>query len=511
MRSPPARDRYLLFTVFLSGMTVLAVEMGASRLLAPYFGTSLIIWANLIGLMLIYLSVGYYLGGWLADRFPRPSVLYQLILWAGFAIGWVPHLAQPILRFSALGLLDYSLDILLGSLLAILALFLVPVVLLGCVSPFAIRLQAASLLSTGQTAGGIYALSTLGSILGTFVPVLVTIPALGTQATFLLFALASMLAALGGLYRCIGRRALLYAPLPLLIALLGLLFPARVIRAAPGLLHEAESPYNYIQVVREGEELLLYLNEGQAVHSTYNPNRVLSYGIWDYFLLAPYFNHAVAPPDVSNLLLIGLGAGTVAKEYTAVYGSIPITGVEIDPAIIQVGHDYFAMREPNLRAIAADGRQYLSRTKERWDVIAVDAYRQPYIPFHLTTVEFFQLARDHLTPRGVLAINAGRTLHDDRLVQVLASTMADVFSDVYIIDALSQANSLVVGTNQDTELSDFAQNLERLTHPALREVASWTQGRVRRWEGHGAVYTDDRAPVEHLIHLIALRYILEGE
>jgi spermidine synthase len=503
-------ERFLLAVVFISGMTTLAVEMAASRLLAPYFGTSQVIWANLIGLMMIYLAGGYYLGGWLADRYPRREILYQITAWAGFAIGLVPFLAKPILQFSLRGYLDYSIGIFLGSLLAMLSLFLIPVVLLGCVSPFAIRLQAASLVSTGQTAGGIYALSTLGSILGTFLPALVLIPFLGTRATFIIFSLTLLAFSLGGLFLTTGRKALWY--LPLLLAILALsLWPQGPIKATEGAIYEEESLYNYIQVLKEGDDILLTLNEGQAFHSFYNPHRTLSYGIWDYFLLAPFFNPDYSPGEVKSLLLIGLGAGTITKEYTKIFGPIPMDGVEIDPRVIEVGRRFFAMEEPNLQAFAQDGRYFLSHTDKRYDVIAVDAYRQPYIPFHLTTREFFASAKEHLTPRGVVAINVGRTASDFRLVEVLASTMADLFPDVYIIDAPVESNSLVVATNQDTDLEDFYENVDGLSHPLLREVAALAQGRVRRYEGKGLVLTDDRAPVEHLVNLMVWKFMTEGE
>lgn len=503
------RDKFLLLLVFTSGMTTLAVEMSASRLLAPYFGTSLVIWANLIGLMMIYLTVGYYLGGRLADRFPHRGILYQITAWAGFAIGLVPFLAHPVLRFALRGYIDYSVDIFIGSLVGLLALFLIPVVLLGCVSPFAIRLQTASVVSTGHTAGGIYALSTLGSILGTFLPVLVFIPFFGTKISFLIFSLALLSLSLVGLFLVASRLAWWYIPLPLIILALSLLLRGPI-KATEGMIYEEESPYNYIQVLKEGDDVLLTLNEGQAFHSFYNPHRLLSYGIWDYFLLVPYFNADYSPQEVKSLLLIGLGGGTVSKEYTKIYGPLPIDGVEIDPSIIEVGQRFFAMNEPNLKAIAQDGRYFLSRTEKKYDVIAIDAYRQPYIPFYLTTYEFFALAREHLAPRGVVAINVARTESDFRLVDVLASTMAAVFPDVYIIDA-HVPNSIVVGTNQDTDLEGFYENVARFTDPNLRQVASLAEGGVRRYEGRGPVFTDDRAPVEHLINLIALRFILEGE
>ncbi|HLG70766.1 MAG TPA: fused MFS/spermidine synthase, partial [Chloroflexota bacterium] len=201
------------------------------------------------------------------------------------------------------------------------------------------------------------------------------------------------------------------------------------------------------------------------------------------------------------------------RDLTAVYGSIPIDGVEIDPKIIDVGRRYFDMSEPNLNAIAQDGRYYITTTNKKYDIIGIDAYRQPYIPFHLTTKQFFQEVRDHLSPNGVAVINAGRTETDYRLVDVISSTMKAVFPNVYVIDLPSpQINSILVGTNQPTQLGDFAANASSFTNPILRQVAATAlnQGRVREVQPSGVVFTDDWAPVEKVIDEIILGYARSG-
>jgi spermidine synthase len=504
-------DRMLLVTVFVTGMAVLAVEMAASRLLSPYFGDSQLVWANLIGLIMIYLTAGYYLGGRLADRYPRAELLYQLALWAGFVIGLIPYLSKPVLRYSVSGFATFSAGIIVGSLLGILLLFTVPVILLGCVSPFAIRLQAQSVVSTGHTSGTIYALSTLGSILGTFVPTLVLIPFLGTATTFFLCSLTLMTVCILGLLSRAGRRAGWYLLLPLAILALRLVFPGGLIKAADGLIHEQESSYNYIQVVDQDGRRILMLNEGQAVHSAYQPGHVLSGGIWDYFALGPYFGTGFAPEAVKNVCIVGLAAGTAAKEYTAFYGPIPIDGVELDPEIVEVGRRFFDMDEANLNVIVQDGRYYLTHTGNTYDVIVADAYRQPYIPFHLTTREFFAVALDRLNPGGVVVLNAGRTASDFRLVDVLAATMNEVFESVLILDVPGDSNSLVIGTEQPTSLDEVYARLDTVSDEWLSQVASLARGRIRLFDGGGLVLTDDRAPVEYLTHLIILHYVLEGE
>ena len=528
------QNAFLLLTVFVAGMTSLGVELSASRLLDPFFGNSIIIWANLIGLVLIYLSVGYWLGGRWADQDPRESTLYQITAWAAFAVGVIPFVSSPILRWSVVGFFDYNAGILIGSLLGVLVLFSVPMTLLGCVSPFAIRLAVHDVEHSGHVAGSIYAISTLGSIFGTFLPVLLLIPNIGTRRTFLSLSLILLLISLAGLMRHARRRGLAYLWMPLVIGALALFWSAGPIRADATAVYETESRYNYIQVLKEEDDYLLLLNEGQGVHSVYTPDRVLVYGIWDYFLIAPYFNNPPYTADqVDNLLLIGSAAGTIPRQYTAVYGDIPIDGVEIDPRIIEIGREWFDMNQPNLNVVAADGRYFLANAKKRYDIIGVDAYRPPYIPFHLTTVEFFTQVREHLTEEGVAVINAGRTTSDYALVNGLASTMKAVFPSVYVLDSPDYGsdvgNSLVIATIQPTRPENLRANVMLMQDPLLQDVASRSLA-TQAWEvrcsgdqawlpinpsttripvkGCPSPFTDDRAPVEQVVHRLILRYML---
>ncbi|UCC62767.1 MAG: fused MFS/spermidine synthase [Anaerolineae bacterium] len=502
---------YLLLTVFTSGMTTLAVELSASRLLDPYFGNSNLVWANLIGLILVTLTAGYYLGGRLADRFPRPAALYQIVAWAAFLVGLVPFAARPLLSGISGQLTTAQVDVLVGSFVGVLALLALPVTLLGCVSPFAIRLAMRHVGQAGHVAGGIYALSTLGSILGTFLPPLVLVPAFGTRATFLIFAATLLLVALGGLFRAAPRLAAAYLLLPLALLALALLLPGGVVKAAEGLVYETESAYNYIQVV-DWDRRYLLLNEGQGVHSVYDPENLATYGTWDFFLVAPFFNPPPYTPDqVDSLCLIGLAAGTVSKQYTAVFGHILIDGVEIDPQIVRVGREYFDMTEPNLNTVVADGRAFLAHTGRRYDVVGIDAYRLPYVPWHLTTVEFFRQVRDHLTGEGVVAVNVGHTDTDWRLVEAMVATLGQVFPSVHVINVHDTFNAVVVATVQSTEATNLAANLPGLTHPLLVDAAGRALADLRAIAPGELIFTDDKAPVEYLTNLVVLRYFLFGE
>ncbi len=528
------RNAYLFLTVFVAGLVGLGVEMSASRLLDPFFGDSIVIWANLIGLVLIYLSAGYWIGGRWADQDPRETTLYQITAWAAFGVGITPFVSTPILRWSVEGFVSLDAGVLIGSLLGVLVLLSVPMTLLGCVSPFAIRLAMREVGNSGHVAGNIYALSTLGSILGTFLPVLLLIPTMGTRRAFVCLSLVLLAVSLFGLARQAGRLALRYLWMPLVIGLLTILWSAGPIRAEKDTVYETESMYNYIRVVRQGDDYWLRLNDGVGIHSVHNPHSVLTYGIWDYFLMAPYFNPPPYTADrVDNLLLIGLAAGTISGQHTAVYGDIPIDGVEIDPQIIAVGRQWFGMNQPNLNAVAADGRYYLTAAGGRYDIVAVDAYRPPYIPFHLTTLEFFQQVRDHLNPDGVVAINAARSETDYTLVNALASTMKAVFPGVYVLDEPGfgqfTGNSLVVATMQPTEAGNLAANAALMANPLLQDVAGRSLA-AHLWEVRCTddvtwlpaspsttgvpievcmdPFTDDHAPVEQVVHGLILRYLL---
>jgi predicted membrane-bound spermidine synthase len=344
--------------------------------------------------------------------------------------------------------------------------------------------------------------------------VLLLIPNIGTRNTFLLFSFTLLAVSLVGLIWRLKVRALPYLLMPLILVALVLAMPGGVIKpvAYGELLHETESAYNYIQVVKIGDEVRLRLNEGQGVHSVYNPNSVLSGGVWDYFLIAPYFNDPPFTADqVGSLALLGSAAGTVPKQYTAVYGPIPIDGAEIDPEIIRVGREYFDMNEPNLNAVTQDGRVFLTNSPTKYDVIAIDAYRPPYIPFHMTTREFFAQAREHLTEKGVVAINVGRTVTDWSLVEVLASTLKAEFPNVYTIDLAwpgeDLVNVLVVATKQPTKLENLGLNTELMTDAMLLEVASDAVPRAAEFTEPTVVFTDDRAPVEQVIHGLLFSYV----
>ncbi|TMD40219.1 MAG: methyltransferase domain-containing protein [Chloroflexi bacterium] len=488
-------------------MASLGVEFGASRLLAPYFGTSLYVWGVLIGLILVYLSAGYVIGGRLADRHPRDEVLYQITAWAGLWIGIIPLVSYPILLVSQQGFKEVSVGLVLGTLLAVVLLFAAPVILLGCVSPFAIRLLLRDVATGGNTAGRVYALSTAGSILGTFLPVFWFIPTYGTRPTLAGFGLVLVGVSIAGLWP----RRRLYASFAAAVILAWIFLPSGIKPPQVGqLLYEKESAYGYIQVVRDGSKTELILNEGEAIHSIYDPNSLLTGGPWDYMLVANSFRPAQATEPVpKDIAILGLAGGTAARQYTAAYGpGVQITGVEIDPEIVSVAHRYFHLDEPNVHPVVSDARYWLDTQASQYDVIIMDAYRQPYIPFHLTTREFFSEVHDHLRPGGVAVVNAGRTATDYRLVDAIASTMAAVYPSVFLVDVPEFSNTLVYGSTVPITIADVEHNLGLVNEPVAQDVARSVinDGRLRVSPYHNQVFTDDLAPVERLIDEIIFNY-----
>ena len=384
---------------------------------------------------------------------------------------------------------------------------------MGCATPFALRLLLPDSRTAGGTAGALYAISTVGSHFGAFLPVLWLIPAVGAAGALLVLAVALALVALAWLLRQGERRdRALLMPLLGLLALMPL--SQGPLKTTPGQLFETESPYNYIEVVeREGVRYLL-LNEGQGVHSIYDPADPLARGTWDFFLVAPFFN---APPhrpqEVQSLALVGLAAGTISKQYTAAFGPIPIDGIEIDPAIVAAGRDYFAMTEPNLNVIVGDGRYELQRSGGRYDVVGVDAYRLPYIPWHLTTREFFQEVRAHLNERGVVVINVGRTETDRRMVEAMTATLGTVFPTVHVMDVPGTFNSILVATVQPTAPENLAQNralMDAATPQLLRDALFYAEGALSPTVPSETVFTDDRAPVELMTNQIVIDFVLSG-
>jgi spermidine synthase len=511
--------RYLYIAIFISGMTSMGVEMAASRLLGNVFGTSNLVWASIIGIILIYLAAGYFVGGRWADRSPYFATFYQILIWAGLTTAVIPLASRPVLRVAANAFDQLELGVLFGSFTTVLVLLIIPVTLLGTASPFAIRLAIHDPATAGRISGRIYAISTLGSFIGTFLPSLVFIPLIGTYRTFLLFGAVLLAFGLVGLWATAGWRSILkYLWTPVLILALAWLGVRGSDKATPGLVYETESYYNYIQVLEQDGYYYLRLNEGQGVHSIYNADQLIYNGPWEQVLVAPFFNPApYDPANFNNLAIVGLAAGTTAHQASAVYPDIHIDGYEIDPKIVSVARTYFDMNEPNLDVHVQDGRWGLEHSPERYQVISVDAYRPPYIPAHMTTQEFFQIVYDHLTPDGVMVINIGRGPNDRRLINALASTIATVFPSIHVMDIPDTFNSILYASAQPTDANDLLRNYAYLSgrsdvHPMLMAVLQRTIVNLQPAPDlNEQVFTDDLAPVEWITNNMVLSFLFSGD
>lgn len=508
-------NRYLYLTVFVSGMTTLGIEFASSRLLGSVFGTSNLVWAAIIGLILIYLTVGYTLGGRWADKYPNEKTFYTLLLWGAFTAGVVPFVARPVLYAAADAFDNLQVGVLLGAFSAVLILLVVPITLLGTVSPFAIRLVITDASQAGRTAGKIYAISTLGSFLGTFTPDLLLIPWLGTRWTFVFFSLVLSCVGLVGLIRSQGwKAALKWIWMPLVILGMGILWGPGPIKQHPDQIYEKESSYNYIQVLDQDGYILLRLNEGQGIHSIYHPQQIAFWGTWMQALPAPFLNNPpFKPEDVQNMAIIGLAAGTSARQATAAFGPIPIDGYEIDREIIKAGQSYFGMDQDNLRVIPEDGRWGLAHSDQKYTLISIDAYRPPYIPWHLTTAEFFGEVFRHLDQNGALALNVGRVPSDEKLLAGLVATIQQVFPSVYVIDVPGTLNSMIYATVQPTRWENLESNLVYLMNsqapePVLVQSIQVALDNRRPLPAGGLVFTDDKAPIEQITNQMVLNSIM---
>jgi spermidine synthase len=494
---PGRRIEVLAFVV---GSASLGAEIAAARLLAPWFGASTIVWANTIATVLVALSAGYWVGGRLADRDPTLEGLSRIVLGAAALLALVPFVAGPFLRVSVQALDRLEVGAFVGSLFGVLVLVAVPVLLLGAVAPYAVRLSVRSVEEAGRIAGRLYAISTLGSLAGTFLSALLLIPLIGTRRTFLVFALALAIAAVPAM-----RRRFVLAPVG--VALL-LAIPVGTIKAAGDarVIWERETEYQYARVTeRPNGERRLELNEGEAVHSVFEPGEWLTHDYWDEMLVLP-FAGAGQPRSVA---ILGNAAGTTARAYGHFFPATRVDAVEIDPALTDVGRRLFDMRGPNLHVHTADARPFLRDATRHWDVIVVDAYRQPYIPFYLATREFFDEVRDHLTPGGVVLVNVGHPRGSDSLEKVLGATMGAAFGTV-LRDPVKATNTVLVGSTGDVSPATLRAATRRLP-PDLAATAAATAGRLAPALRGGAVYTDDRAPVEWLIDASIVRFAAQGD
>lgn len=477
-----ARSRlFLLWTTFIAGVSLMALEMNASRILSPYFGSSLFVWTSIIGVVLLALSLGYFVGGRVADRFHTSRGLY----WILFSIAaWLTFLPLLGTQFLQMTLTFPASQVLVMSLVSTLLLFFVPCTLMGMVSPYVLKLLNHEPKHLGRDAGLQSAVSTFGSLIGTFLPVLLTIPWLGTIRTTLLFAVVLGVTAIVGLRWWWGM-LLVLVPVSFFIWGAPYLVNAYTVYAS-------ESQYNYLHVYDHGNARYLQIDDPRAVHSVYHPDTVITHNYWDYVALLPFHQ------TTDSTLILGLAGGSISSLLHHYFPSMQITGVEIDPEVVRLGKEFFAIEFPELTTVTADAREYLLRTKQSYDFVVLDAYHNLSLPVHLATTEFFGLIQSHLTADGTLAINAAHSTSQSDLDAYLAATMAPHFQYIYRLDTNGGYNTILFGRNQPWPASLSVEQQQRIASvPELSHIFSKPLQMIIETDAT-KIQTDDRNQIEIL-------------
>jgi spermidine synthase len=485
---------------FFSGMCIMAVELSASRLVAPFFGSSTFVWTNIIGIIMVALSVGYIVGGKLADLKPHLEILLKLLLLASIFLLAIPFIAPAVTRVVVSAMKNFNSSfsfIFFGSMATITLLFFFPVVIMGMTSPFLIRIIAET-DHIGRSAGHIFGVSTVGSIIGTFLPILFFIPTFGTGKTILLFGALQLLITALGFARW---KYSLFS----VAVIVPFLFHVPPPREAPGKIYATESAYEYIEVFDRGPLRFLIYNDGIGAQTVQCKNDILTGFYYDYFSLLP----CLSKGHVENALILGLGGGIIANQLHEFYPDIKITAAEIDPKVIQIAKKYFSLTD-TAKVYNQDGRILVSRGKNgKYDVVIIDAYTQQlYIPFYLATVEFFQQVKDTLSDHGIVAMNVAAYSKDSQLIRSIINTLHLVFAHVYQIRTPDSFNNIVLASNEDI---DFGL-LIRTGGTKLQNIGAYALGNVQEiaYDNRYPALTDDKAPVEFMVDWQSIKRATRG-
>ena len=487
---------FLYVTEFFAGVSVMAVELGASRLLAPYFSSSQIVWTIIIGTIMIAMALGNLYGGRAADRNPDPAPLYRRILIAALWIAAIPVLGRYVI-LGVSGVLIFTVStnfLVIAAFVSCMVIFVYPLFLLGTVTPCLVRAVTESLDEGGRTVGRLGACNTVGSILGTFLPTFVTIPTVGTSVTFLIFS--GILLAIALAFFISSRKALRLSILAVVIFILCAIFGRGDSFAfwEKDLRYEGESVYNYLQVKEDERSVVLSTNVLFGVQSVMMKSDELTGMYYDYALAAPVICGAEAP----EILVLGNGTGTYATQCLKYFPGASVEGVEIDGRITELAGRYFALSD-EVKVTEYDGRAFLQAVDKQYDVILVDAYQDITIPFQMSTVEFFTMVRAHLKPGGVMAVNMN--MHSDgegSINEALGDTIASVFPSVATVDVAGNTNRELFASLDGEIASRLADGAGRLGNGQFKSMMLNVSYRLAPVEGGGHILSDDRAPVELL-------------
>ena len=504
---PILKNKYYLYlTEFFAGMSVMAVELGASRLLAPYFSSSQIVWTIIIGTIMIAMALGNLYGGRQADRDPNPDKLYRRILIAAVWIGLIPALGKyVILGVSALLIFSVNRNLLSwAGFASCMVIFVYPLFLLGTVTPSLAKYSMENLEDNARVVGTLGAANTVGSIIGTFVPTFVSIPAVGTNLTFLIFA--GVLLALALVYFLSGKGSVrpgVWVALLLYVSSCVLGHASHFAFWKDDLSYEGESIYNYLQVEETEDSVILSTNVLFGVQSILKKDRSLTGMYYDYAMAAPLMAGVEEREEPLHLLVLGMGTGTYGSQCSRYFPVMRVEGVEIDGKITALARRYFEMPD-SVPVTTYDGRAYLNAVETKSDVILVDAYQDISIPFQMASVEFFTLVREHLNPGGVMVVNMNmRSEREGNINEYLADTIAHVFPAVYTVDVPGNSNRILFASEAVDLPGSFDRNRALCEDQALRALMERVAAGLTAYEPGERCMTDDKAPVE----LLSMRMI----
>lgn len=490
---------YLYVTEFFSGMAVMAVELGASRLLAPYFSSSQIVWTIIIGTIMIAMALGNVYGGLRSDKDPDPGRLYKRLLIAAVWIAAIPVFGKYIIiAITGLLIVTVSTNLLIwAAFIACMVIFVFPLFLLGTVTPSLTKYATKSLDDNGKVVGSLGAANTIGSIIGTFLPTFVTIPAFGTAVTFLIFS--GIILVIGAAYFLSIKKNLKGTVAAVILFILCSVFGNSDSFAfwENSLTYEGESVYNYLQVRDSESSTILSTNVLFGVQSIRMKNDELTGLYYDYALASPYMADLENKKD-PKILILGMGTGTFAALCEKFFPDADIEGVEIDGKITELAHRYFNASE-NIPVTTYDGRAYLNATDKTYDLIMVDAYQDITIPFQMSSVEFFSMVRDHLSADGVMVVNMNmRSDEEGNITDYLSDTISSCFDNVYSANVSGSTNRELFASQNDAMADLFLKNTAGIKNPRLKKMMDTVGSSLTPYEAGEYIFTDDKAPVELL-------------
>lgn len=494
------KKNLIYLTAFFCGMSVMAVELSATRLLAPYFGASMIVWTVTIGIIMISMSLGNVIGGRAADRYNSKNRLFSRIWLASLWIAVIPLVGKYIVAVSVLALMWILPQNLLiaGTVISCLVIFSFPLIILGMVSPYLVKFGIKNMEESGKTTGRIYALSTIGSIIGTFIPTFLTIPFIGTNKTFLVFAFLLNLICL--YYFITQNKRIIRTALSGSIILALVFSPIGNSYAFwKKTVLEEESLYNYLQVAENNNSVILSTNVAFGVQSIYMKNSLLTGLYYDYAITAPFFIRDMTFDKSLDLLILGLGTGTYAKMCKRFFPATHTTGVEIDSKIVDLSKAYFGLKDDEADIHINDGRTFLSGGDAgKYDVILLDAYHDISIPFHMATLEFFKEVKSHLKENGLIILNINmRSQENNEIIDYLTQTLKQCMNKVYLYKINTITNTLVYASDDINCYDNFISNTDGIdqSHPLYRSIR-YVKDNIREIHEARLTLTDDMAPVE---------------